>query len=146
MGYNSQMPSTTAALLGYKVEQNDAWLARRREIADYYCTNLGEHVQPPQEAENSTHIYHKFVIQSDERDALRKHLGEQNIKAMVHYDMPLHRHPYYGAYGYSDSDYPVVSRMTERVLSLPVHPFLTDEEVERVVVAVNAFAKVHAVA
>lgn len=139
LGYNSQMPTLTAAILDYKINQNEKWLARRQEIADFYISNISEKYICPVEIKGSAHTYHKFVIRSKKRDRLREFLSQHNIQTMIHYPKPLHQQPCFKSFDYEDINYPMVMSISREVLSLPIHPFLTDEEVEFVVEKVNRF-------
>jgi len=140
LGYNSQMPSLTAAVLDLKLDHAAAWLARRREIAHFYIDRLsGLDLVTPGEQPNAVHVYHKFVIRSSERDALRSHLAEHNVQVQVHYPLPLHRQPCFSNLPHDDTLYPTSLAFSGTVLSLPIHPFLSDAEVETVVDAIRQF-------
>jgi len=140
IGYNSQMPTLTAAVLDFKLEHNAEWLARRRAIAQYYIDCLSDlELVLPVEQVGAVHIYHKFVVRSTRRDELRARLAESGIQTMIHYPQPLHRQPCFAQWSYDDRYYPMSLAYASTVLSLPIHPFLTDAEVEAVVDAIKAF-------
>lgn len=142
LGYNSQMPSASAALLRYKLRQDPAWGDRRRAIAARWCEALEPlGLEVPREEPGTRHIYHKFVVQSPRRDALAAHLKAGGTEVMVHYQTPLHAHPMFAAHlpaGGVNS--PCAQELAARALSLPMHPWVTDGEVEAVIRAVEAFA------
>jgi len=142
LGFNSQMPSLTAAILDYKLRHYEEWLARRREIAKYYLDNIAGSCILPFEETGSCHIYHKFVISSKNRDALRKFLSQYNIQSMIHYPMPLHRQPCFANFNYDHTNYPNATAISKEVLSLPVYPFLKENELQMVVEKINAFERV----
>ena len=141
LGYNSQMPSLTAAILDYKLGLNEGWLARRLEIANYYLDNINRAYILPFEQEGSCHIYHKFVIRLKDRDNLKSFLSQNNVQTMVHYSMPLHKQPCFSAGGYDDSKYRKAIAFSNEVLSLPIHAFLKDSEIQYVVETINTFGK-----
>lgn len=139
LGYNSQMPSLTAAILDFKVDQNNNWLQRRRRIAKYYLDNIRNDYILPIENEGSCHIYHKFVIRTKRREQLKLFLAQNNIQTSVHYVVPLHRQPCFQLLGYNDTDFQTAISISKEVLSLPIHSFLEDYEVQLVVETINAF-------
>ena len=135
------MPSLTAATLDYKLGLNEGWLARRLEIANYYLDNINRAYILPFEQEGSCHIYHKFVIRLKDRDNLKSFLSQNNVQTMVHYSMPLHKQPCFSAGGYDDSKYRKAIAFSNEVLSLPIHAFLKDSEIQYVVETINTFGK-----
>ena len=140
IGYNSQMPSLTAAVLDYKLDHAQEWLARRREIARYYIDRLSDlDLTMPIEQPDTTHIYHKFVMRSPRRDELRSFLIEHQVQAVVHYSRPLHRQPCFAQFECDDALYPRSLGFSQTVLSLPIHPFLSDAEIETVVSTIRSF-------
>jgi len=141
LGYNSQMPSASAGLLRYKLGQDPAWGDRRRAIAARYCAGLEPlGVEVPWEQEGTRHIYHKFVIKTGRRDALAAHLKNDGIEVMVHYATPLHAHPLFaGVLQKGGVVSPEAEKLAATALSLPMHPWLADDEVDRVVSSVAAF-------
>lgn len=140
LGYNSQMPSASAALLRYKLRQDPAWGDRRRAIAARYneaLAPLGAKV--PREQPGQRHIYHKYVIQTPRRDELAAHLKGAGVEVMVHYSTPLHAHPLFAdSLPAAGVDNPVASRLAATALSLPMHPWLSDEEVDYVIATAAA--------
>ena len=85
------------------------------------------------------HVFHQFVIRTPEREALKQHLGAHGIEAGIHYPCPIHRQPAWRAVWGDAGELPVVERVAREILSLPVHPDLTDDEVERVIDGVEGF-------
>lgn len=89
------------------------------------------------EKDEEAHVFHVFTVFSPQRDALRRHLSEQGVQALVHYPIPPHRQ---GALAeYAGLSLPVTERIHREELSLPMSPLLTDEEVEEVIASVNSF-------
>lgn len=133
LGYNSQMPSVSAALLELKIDLNAAWLERRRQIARYYRAHLPEEVKTPAEQEDSVHVFHKYVVRCKQRDAVRSALADRGVKTMVHYPKLLPQQPCLRSFADRAAPCPVADTVRRQVLSLPITPFLTDREVEYVV-------------
>jgi len=140
IGYNSQMPTLTAAVLDFKLDHDSEWLRRRRRIARYFGERLKDlDIILPKELPGSAHIYHKYVIRSPQRDAIKTYLAKNGVQTRIHYPHPLHQQPCFGNYGYSDVYYPNALRFSQTVLSLPIHPFLDDSEVETIVDVIRRF-------
>jgi dTDP-4-amino-4,6-dideoxygalactose transaminase len=132
-GYNARMDTLQAAVLLAKLECLERWNARRREIARRYCELLsGCGVQTPIEPEGTESCYHLFVIRSPRRDLIRAALMEAEIGCGIHYPIPLHLQPACGELGYRSGDFPISERLADTILSLPMHPHLTDHEVSTV--------------
>jgi dTDP-4-amino-4,6-dideoxygalactose transaminase len=141
LGFNSQMPTLVAAVLQIKLRHNGEWIRRRRQIADHYAAVLGDldHLTVPAALPDAEHVYQKYVVTSPHRDALRAHLGDRGVETMVQYPAPLHRHPVFASG--KPVRAPNAEEASSRVLSLPVHAFLRDEEVEAVAEAVLSFPR-----
>ncbi len=132
-GYNARMDTLQAAVLLAKLERLEQWNARRRELARRYCELLsGCGVQTPIEPEGAESCYHLFVIRSPRRDLIRAALMEAEIGCGIHYPIPLHLQPACGELGYRSGDFPISERLADTILSLPMHPHLTDHEVSTV--------------
>ena len=95
-------------------------------------------MQPLRE-KDSGHVYHLFVVRSPDRDALQAHLRASAIETLIHYPVPLPDQPAFA--GIARGEYPVAARAAREILSLPLHPRLTDADVARVSAAVGAFQK-----
>lgn len=132
LGYNSQMPSATAAVLRYKMRFAEAWEDRRRAVAALYKQGLADSdcLLPP-EPSDARHIYHKFVIRHPRRKELQEALASHGVQAMVHYPSPLHCHALF-ADCVKSVESPLADAFAGSVLSLPCHPFLADAEVENI--------------
>jgi dTDP-4-amino-4,6-dideoxygalactose transaminase len=140
LGFNSQMSSLVAAVLGYKLEHNDAWLERRREIAASYIRRLSRlPLVLPVERVGAVHAYHKFVVRCRDRDDLKALLERAGIETMVHYPKPLHGLSFLKrGEGRPGSD-TKAEHFTRHVLSLPIHPFLSDGEVSIIADTIERF-------
>jgi dTDP-4-amino-4,6-dideoxygalactose transaminase len=136
LGFNSQLPTASAVVLHDKLVHDDpAWMRRRQAIAARYDAALeGTEVRPIGVAPGRTHVFHKYVVRSAGRDAMREHLREHGIPTLVHYAAPLARQPLFHG-RCRELPCPVAERACGEVLSLPIHALLTDAEVERVTTA-----------
>jgi dTDP-4-amino-4,6-dideoxygalactose transaminase len=139
-GMNTRLDDLQAAILRVKLLHLDAATNRRRAIAEQYHRSLRDLplVLPPQQS-GVRHVYHQFVIRLPARDALRAHLQDAGIDTAVLYPLPIHEQPAYrGRIGVS-GDLPVTERAARELLCLPVHPTLSDPDIERVTSAIRDF-------
>ena len=142
LGYNSQLPTASAAVLRDKLVHDDmAWTARRRAIAARYDAALqGSPHRPVGTAPGRTHVFHKYVVRSPDRDALREHLHGHGVATLVHYAAPLARQPMFAG-RCRELPCPIAARACAEVLSLPIHAQLTDAEVDRVCAALRCSSR-----
>ena len=138
-GYNSRLDTMQATILNVKFQHIDAWNQKRRENAHYYRENLGDVVMVPQEHEDETAVYHTYVIRAQSRDELKAFLQMQGIETKIHYPIPIHLQEAAGGLGYKVGDFPVTERHTDEILSLPIYPELTAEQMDKVVRAIRNF-------
>ncbi len=132
-GYNARMDTLQAAVLLAKLERLEEWNLRRRALARRYCELLsGSGVQTPTEPEGAESCYHLFVIRSPHRDAIKEALIRAEIGCGVHYPVPLHLQPACAGLGYGEGAFPHSERLAANVLSLPMHPHLTEREISTV--------------
>ena len=133
IGYNFRLEGIQGAVLGVKLKHLERWNNMRREHATRYNELLkGRDVVLPNEMEYALHIYHLFVIQSEDRDALQTSLNEAGVQTGIHYPIPIHLQPAYSFLGHEVGDFPETERQARRVLSLPMFPELTNEQIEKV--------------
>jgi dTDP-4-amino-4,6-dideoxygalactose transaminase len=138
VGYNSRLDEMQAAFLRVKLAELDGWNARRREIATQYSQLLvGADIDLPHVPEYAEPVWHLYVIRSKQRDALKLHLEQQEVTAVIHYPIPPHRQAcYQGFKGYS---LPISEILAEEVLSLPISSAMEAEEVEIVARTIVTF-------
>jgi dTDP-4-amino-4,6-dideoxygalactose transaminase len=137
IGYNYRMDGFQGAVLRIKLRKLYAWTARRREIAREYQRALGDaRVEIPVDDPRDECVYHQFVIYAGNRGAICSQLAAREIETAVHYPKPLHMQPAYSSLGYPPGTFPRSERACETVLSIPVHPYLTGEQVAFVANAV----------
>lgn len=136
-GYGERLDALQAAILRAKLPHLADWNARRRHHAQYYRQLLrGLSEVLPQEQVDTTPVYHLFVIRTSDRDRLQAHLKAQGIQTGIHYPIPLHLQPAYQHLGYGEGVFPLTEEAARRVLSLPMYPELSDEQIGRIVAAV----------
>lgn len=137
VGFNARMTDIHAAIGRVQLTKLPAWTARRQEIAARFDENLRGVVVPPV-ADGAVHVYHQYTIRvPHDRDGFAKALLEEHgVGTGVYYPIPNHELPSL----LTEVDLPVTARAAQEVLSLPVHPALSDADVDRVIDAVNAVA------
>ncbi|ATH96259.1 DegT/DnrJ/EryC1/StrS family aminotransferase [Dermabacter jinjuensis] len=142
-GFNNRMTDIHAAIGRVQLTKLEAWTKRRQETAAFFDEHL-ESVVTPKVAEGATHVYHQYTIRIDgasaeERDRFAQALREEYaVGCGVYYPTPVHR---LASFDRRDAELPVTEKAAREVLSLPVHPSVSDADRERVVEAVNAVAK-----
>ena len=139
VGYNFRMTDIGAAIGLAQLPKLAAANERRREIAGRYDSEL-RGVITPRVRQGVTHVYHQYTIRVARRDEFAPRLTERGVGSGIYYPIPVHRQKPFIALGYGDGSYPVTDRLTEQVLSIPVHPSLSDDEVSTVIAAVNETA------
>ena len=120
------------------LEKLRAWNEQRVANARYLSERL-KGVRVPSVAPNRRHVFHQYTVRvSGDRQALREHLSEHSIGTAIHYPYPIHHQPLYRSLGYDDV-LPEAEAASREVLSLPVHPALSQSDLDRIVAAVNGF-------
>jgi dTDP-4-amino-4,6-dideoxygalactose transaminase len=138
VGYNYRMHGFQGAVLRIKLRHLYAWTARRQEIAREYRRLLANaRVELPVDDPRDECVYHQFVIYANNRNSVVSQLAARGIETVVHYPKPAHLQPAYSSLGCPPGTFPNAERACERVLSLPVHPGLTAEQVTYVANAVE---------
>jgi dTDP-4-amino-4,6-dideoxygalactose transaminase len=134
-GYNGRLDSIQAGLLQIKLAHLAAWNGLRRERAAEYNRLLAdqEAVACPYEPSWSRAVYHLYVIRTPDRNGLMEYLREKGIGTGIHYPVPLHLQQAYAPMGYQPADFPVSTRVASEIVSLPMFPQLTSEQLVRVV-------------
>ncbi|MBI3964751.1 MAG: DegT/DnrJ/EryC1/StrS family aminotransferase [Chloroflexi bacterium] len=136
LGYNFRMTDLQAAIGRAQLGHLEAWTERRIASADYLSRNL-RGVTVPVSRPGHRHVYHQYVVRvPGDRDAFADRLQAAGIGTAVHYPIPVHQQPLYRDLGYADS-LPEAERAAREVLSLPVHPALTQTDLDQIVAAVN---------
>ncbi len=140
-GLNARLDTLQAAVLAIKLPYLKARNQQRREHAAMYDSLLGDidEVRPPARFADSTHIYHLYMIRARRRDGLRQYLERRGVKTGIHYPVPIHLQPAYQELGYQPGDFPVAERLSREVLSLPMYPELTAEQIRYVCDSVRRY-------
>jgi len=142
LGFNSRLDSLQAAILRIKLRHLDQWNAGRRQAAAHYNELLkGAPVTLPYEAPDAKSVYHLYVVRAARREELRQALGEAGIDTGIHYDTPLHLQECFRYLGYKDGDFPVAEKAAREIVSLPMFPELSKEDVELVARTLKRFYK-----
>ena len=137
---NHRLDTIQAAVLRVKLPHLDGWNARREYLADAYREHLSNGpVGLPASTGEGRHVYHLFVVQAAQRDALRAGLTAQGIETGIHYPLPLHAQPVLHGLGYHLGVFPNAERLAAHSLSLPMYPELPLEHVERVAEAITGW-------
>ncbi len=141
-GMNSRLDEIQAAVLRVKLKTLDEDTEKRREVANRYLSQLSglsSQLSLPHVADYGTHVWHVFVLRTTNRDALMEHMRERGIQCLIHYPIaPHHQEAYFDSFG--EVSLPLTEQIHEEVVSIPISPVITDEEVGRVVEALNAFS------
>jgi len=142
LGYNSQIASIQAGIVGFKLDHLEEWAKRRQHIARRYTSVLDEisSTTPPLEIPGSHHVFHKYVMTAGEnRDRLREHLSAAGIGTMIHYASPLHKVPVFADYITENDAFPESERLSHEALSLPMYPELDDDDVDYICETLTSF-------
>jgi dTDP-4-amino-4,6-dideoxygalactose transaminase len=133
-GWNSRLDELQAAIVRVKLRHLDSWSSKRREKAALYDSLLKDvpGVQVPTVASWASHVYHQYTIRVARRDHLQSFLANRGIASTVYYPTPIHLQPIYKSLGYKPGDFPETERAAAEVLSLPIYPELTEEQIQRV--------------
>lgn len=134
-GINSRLDGIQAAILSVKLGYIDEWNKKRNEHGKLYNELLAdvEEVQTPELRDNSFHTFHLYVIRADNRDGLKAFLDMKGVETAIHYPNPLPMLQAYKHMRYKPNDFPVANYYKDRILSLPMYPELTEEEIRTVV-------------
>jgi dTDP-4-amino-4,6-dideoxygalactose transaminase len=138
VGYNSRLQGFQGAVLRIKLRHLYNWTERRQEIAREYRRSLAEaRLEIPVDDPRDECVYHQFVIYVENRSAVAAKLAAREIETVIHYPKPVHLQPAYSSLGLPPGTFPRAERACDRVLSLPMHPKLSNEQVAQVVNAVQ---------
>lgn len=147
IGVNSRLDSIQAAVLLAKLPHLSTYAQARNQVANWYDELLSgnEHIIIPKRDHNSTHVFNQYTIQIKEinRDSIRKHLSENNIASAVYYPQTVYQQKAFSNLGHQSGDFPVAEKLTQTVLSLPMHTEMTQETAtyiaKEVLAAINKY-------
>jgi dTDP-4-amino-4,6-dideoxygalactose transaminase len=133
-GINSRMDGLQAAILNVKLPNLPAWTTARRRVAARYNELLSgiDDLATPKVAADRSHVYHLYVVAADQRDLLKKSLGDAGITTSLNYPKALPFYPAYSYLGHKPTDFPAAYRNQSRILSLPIYPEMTDDMIQYV--------------
>ncbi len=134
LGYNFRMSELSAAIGLCQLKLIDEWSERRREIAAQYNKLLTDKLIKPLVAKNKKHVYHLYVVQTERRDELKDFLHKNDIETGIHYPLPVHKQPIF-----EDYPLPKTDKVCKEILSLPMYPLLSDEQVTQISGKINEF-------
>lgn len=137
-GVNSRLDELQAALLTVKLQYLDLQIEARRQVAKMYLEGINNsHLRLPLWQNEEQHVWHLFVVRSAERDKFQQHLMHAGVQTLIHYPIPPHKQQAYEQYNHLV--YPLSEQLHQEVLSLPLGPTMTVEEIEGVIAACNTF-------
>ena len=139
IGVNGRLDEVQAAVLRIKLRNLDEWLENRRNLAEHFNAKLSGKYIIPEEIPWAKHVYHLYVIRTPERDRLREWLIEKGIGVGMHYPIPVHLQEAWRSCGGEDLYLPVTEKITQEILSLPMYPELTFDEVDYICSCVKEF-------
>lgn len=140
LGVNSRLDEIQAALLSTKLRHYDELRKERASLAQFYLNHISNtRVELPKIRNGADHVWHLFVIKTEERDRLQKFLAEKSIGTGIHYPIPPHLSRAYSYLGYQVGDFPITEQYANTLLSLPLYEGMTSEESNYVIDAINAF-------
>lgn len=132
-GYNYRLDPLQAAILQVKLNHLETWLEKRRDHAHFYNACFeNTPVQTPIEREGNRHVHTYYVIRTKQRNAIEQALHKVDIATQVHYPIPLHKQPAFKKLGYKEGDFPVAEETAHEILSLPLYPELTREQIQHI--------------
>ncbi len=140
VGTNSRMDTIQAAILLQKLTIFEDEIAARNRVAQRYRDGLGDLVRTPPVIEGGVSVWAQYTIETSNRDGMALALREKGVPTAVYYPIPIHRQAVYAGYP-QPGGLPVTEAAADRVLSLPMHPYLTEDDQDLVIAAVRAFAK-----
>lgn len=141
LGENSRLDTLQAAVLVVKLKHLDNGNSARRAAAALYDAGLNGvgDIKTPVVRKDSEHIFHLYVIQTERRDELQKYLKEQGVDCLIHYPVPVHLQKAYSSRGWKKGDFPLTEKVADNILSLPVFPGISEEQVEFVCELIQLF-------
>jgi dTDP-4-amino-4,6-dideoxygalactose transaminase len=145
VGCNSRLDTLQAAVLDIKLRQLDHYNDARRTVAEYYNNAFKNNpkITTPVIADGNTHVFHQYtlILEGVDRNALQDQLAAEGVPAMIYYPVPAHRQKMFSFLNLPDVDLPVTDWLTHRVISLPIHTEMDQEQLEHIVKHVNNLVK-----
>jgi UDP-2-acetamido-2-deoxy-ribo-hexuluronate aminotransferase len=143
IGVNSRLDTMQAAILSVKLNYLNEYMEKRQSVAAYYDKNLSgiRGLQTPTRAKNSTHVFHQYTLKiaDNRRDDLKKYLEQKGIPTMIYYPVPLHLQKAYYNEKTGKGSFPVTERLSQTVISLPIHTEMTSEQLAYICTSIQNF-------
>lgn len=140
IGVNSRLDEIQAAFLRIKLKNLDIVNRKKREIARYYLKNISNvYLQLPYVPPYIVPVWHQFVVKTPFRDKLKEYLNKSSIETIIHYPVPPHLQKAYEWMGLSKGSLPIAEKLSEQILSIPIDPYLNNDELEYIVNTLNRF-------
>lgn len=139
LGTNSRLDELQATVLRVKLRHLGRWNDKRRAVAAQYTEQLQSFVTPPPTATGCQHVYHQYTVRTNRRDQMMAYLNDNGVGAIIYYPLSLHLQQVYAAMGHKIGDFPVTEQAQMEVLSLPMYPELSSQQIDQVVETVKNF-------
>lgn len=137
-GFNHRLDTLQAAILAAQLPHLDAWNASRRRAAAMYQEVLSDlDLVLPSVSADVEHVYHLYVVRTRNRSVLQAELAKAGVATAIHYPTPIHLQPAYAELGYRKGDFPIAEAYANEILSLPMFPFLSSDQIEYVAKAIK---------
>lgn len=140
LGHNHRLDTIQAIILSEKLKKLDVWTERKREVASRYLAEIkNPKVSLPLVSNNAYHSYHIFCLHVDDRESFMSHMSDQGIPTIIHYPIPIHNTKIF------DSEDSMVytsystDRLKDHIVSIPIHPYLTEDEISMVIHSINSW-------
>jgi len=138
-GLNSRLDEIQAAMLRVKLKYLDSEIKARRAIAKQYLEGISNsNIELPICTDQESHVWHLFVIRTQKRTQLQKHLAESGVQSLVHYPIPAHKQKAYSSF--NNLSLPITEKLSETVLSLPMSPTMSQIDIDSVIACINKFS------
>jgi dTDP-4-amino-4,6-dideoxygalactose transaminase len=138
-GHNSRLDTMQAVVLSAKLKHLDEWNEMRKKVAAVYAKELqGAGVVTPKNAPDREHVYQTYAVRVKNREKVMEGLKAKGVSSLIHYPIPIHMQEAYADHGYKAGDFPLSEKITSEILSLPMFPHMTPDQVKEVAQAVKA--------
>jgi len=138
VGYNSRLDELQASVLSVKLKHLDKWNKKRIKIANQYIKAF-VNLKTQKLIKNSESVYHLFVVEVSNRKKFIKYMNDKKISTLIHYPVPIHLQPSLKYLGYKLGDFPNSERISKQIISLPLYPELTNQQIDYIVDSVNKY-------
>ena len=144
VGCNSRLDTIQAAILNIKLPLLDSYCNARRKVADYYDIAFKDIPQliTPFRSDRSLHVFHQYTLKLEggvDRDKMIEFLNDKGIPSMVYYPIPAHKQKMFASFGLEDQDLPITNELTMKVISLPIHTEMEEDQLEYICTQIKTF-------